>query len=226
MVFVRARLGEVEEIANAAIGVAFVTTGVWECPGPYPVDGEGDPTMGEVISVLREGIATDLLWEQARHVAEWDPTRALAEVVVKRALVDAYVVAEFDRAHWSATGNELVKAQHEARYSAWLYVMHTLAGLWADHQDYPVEPPGSGSSRGLGRDLRDGGGVSLPVPHRPTFSPLLTILEGVRLGLRDQEARLEALAEEYEHRADLADAETDAAGVLREVARTLRGLLG
>lgn len=100
--FLRARLDEDEQVANAAIGTAFLTTGIWRCPGPYsphlPLNSHEEGTHGEIQSDLREGIATDILYEQAIHIARWDPARALAEVKTKRLILNRHKLVNFTNA--------------------------------------------------------------------------------------------------------------------------------
>jgi Family of unknown function (DUF6221) len=98
---IRAQLDEDERVAKAA------------SPGPWDHHSDGlvwPPRIGDPVSGSTEV-------EDAEHIARWDPTRVLAEVKVKRELLDCLVGATGKGSSrlvandepWAISSDDLVK---------------------------------------------------------------------------------------------------------------------
>lgn len=141
MTFLTERLDADEQIALAAThGAQRSEAGVWthECdhadlPGdemPYSHElccvVEGD------IHIYNEGGHTP---DQAAHIARWDPARVLAEIAVKRRIIDGCVGAMFvgeiqPGTTWNDDAAGAVVGEH---------VLRLLAMARHDHPDYDPE---------------------------------------------------------------------------------------
>lgn len=120
--FLRARLDEDEEIAQAA------------SPGPWHVDEDADEVLAVDDIVVAEGFALSgrQLRATTQHIARHDPARVLAEVDAKRRVVDLM-----------ASTLELAEGDSEVdHYGALSDAEETLELLalpCADHLDYRDE---------------------------------------------------------------------------------------
>jgi hypothetical protein len=119
LVFLRARLAEDEQVAQAA---AEETDPSWDDNGPY----------GETVTAANAGgfVACgawggDVPWEVRQHVARHDPARALAEVDAKRRIVQMHAHA-------------LAMTPPE-RVALAILTLRALARPYADHPDYRPE---------------------------------------------------------------------------------------
>lgn len=125
--FVRARLDEDEEIAQAAVGVASPD---WETTGDT------------VAQVLPGGFRSELAdpgSTLSAHIARHDPTRVLRQVAVLRWILDQHWRAP-SRAPYYCTECQIEDGVIEGEWPC--DTVWGVAKLWVDHADYdPVWAP-------------------------------------------------------------------------------------
>lgn len=122
--FLLKRIAEDEAVARAAIDPFVLIENNarqdWEEPddGVWVAEGGGPCVNGESITIYDGGGHHRA---HAQHIARWDPKRALAECVAKRAIVDL---------HDDDSGAWVVESQ---------ILLASLAAIYSDHPDYQQE---------------------------------------------------------------------------------------
>jgi hypothetical protein len=134
--FLAARLDEEEELARAA---KHNTTGVWTYLDPYR---DPHPTLERYR--LTDSLGYSLLegfdvnsepWWTAEHMAHWDPTRVLAEIEAKRAIMAMHEYV--DQRRLGRHQFCICQAEDGVLHGSWpCYTLKHMASVYADHADY------------------------------------------------------------------------------------------
>jgi hypothetical protein len=123
--FIRARLAEEEQTAQAAAG-AGVEVGVWtlsDATATQVRDGNGNRVGGHT-------------WpHKGAHIALHDPARVLREIAARRAVLDMALTEQEAGDRYGAGFNEASEGWHDAQE----HVLKQLASVYADHPDYDQE---------------------------------------------------------------------------------------
>ena len=123
--FVRARLDEDEQIANAA------TPGPWRATGEDILRRSADPYWDGMCAANATGA-------DAAYIAHHDPKRALAEITAKRGrltlMTDA--TADMNRLLADETASMPDRAMAIGRARAATVAVKHDATIWSDHDDY------------------------------------------------------------------------------------------
>jgi hypothetical protein len=136
--FLRARLGEVEEVAREA------TPGPWRADCPDRLLGRAELRVGDEHLVSSYDDA-DLQWEAA-HIVRHDPARVLRDVEAKRRILDEHAIrVKAIPITWIEIGGERPPPEHEVtcQTCGWASddptsgcsTLRLLALPYADHPD-------------------------------------------------------------------------------------------
>lgn len=136
--FLRARHDEIEATAKAAFGNSGQW---WQRNTEFGPEGnlfEGDDPEGGYLSgtivVYDEGSPTP---DEFAHIALHDPAGVLADIAVKRSIVDAYCDGAAELARQESTGT--ADAGVRGGVTALRFVMVAFASKYNDHPDYPKQ---------------------------------------------------------------------------------------